>query len=310
MPEPARPAPSADATPRDLAVTRSGGARIVALAYGMALAVALLAGGLLVGAHPVAVAAGADLAATLAVFAFSFAFRNSSLYDPYWSVAPVALALYWAAVAPASAQPLRPIVALALVGAWGARLTASWWRGWPGLVHEDWRYRDLRARTGRAYWAVSLFGIHLFPTVQTFLGSLALYPALTSARPLGTLDGLAAAVAAGAIALEAGADEELHRFRRSDPPEGAVLQSGLWSLSRHPNYLGEIGFWWGLWLLALAAAPGWWWTVVGPLSITGMFLGVSLPMIEERMHARRPAYAQVARRVPRLLPRLRPRRPE
>lgn len=283
---------------------RAGGTRMVVLAYAVALAVAVLTGLWLEDRHPVAVAASADVAATLVVFAFSYAFRNSSFYDPYWSVVPPVIAVYWA-VGPGSVvgEPARQLLVFALVAAWGARLTWNWWRGWTGLHHEDWRYRDLQEKTGRAYWLVSLLGIHLFPTVQVFLGCLALYPAAVSGRPLGALDALAAVVTGGAIALEALADRQLHRFRRSRPAPDAVLESGVWAWSRHPNYLGEIGFWWGLWLFALAADPAWWWTAVGPLAITVMFWLVSLPMIETRMLERRPGYADVQRRVPILLPR-------
>jgi steroid 5-alpha reductase family enzyme len=52
-----------------------------------------------------------------------------------------------------------------------------------------------------------------------------------------------------------------------------------------------MGFWWGLWLFGLAADPTWWWTIVGPVSITLMFRFVSLPMVETRMLERRPDYA-------------------
>ena len=61
-------------------------------------------------------------------------------------------------------------------------------------------------------------------------------------------------------------------------------------------------FWWGLYLFALAAAPSWWWTIVGPLSITVMFFAVSLPMIEERMLERRPSYASHAQRTSLVIP--------
>jgi steroid 5-alpha reductase family enzyme len=57
-----------------------------------------------------------------------------------------------------------------------------------------------------------------------------------------------------------------------------------------------MGFWWGLWLFGVAAAPALWWTVAGPLAITLMFRFVSLPMIETRMRERRPAFAEWAGR--------------
>src|SRR5208337_3701878 len=47
------------------------------------------------GMSPVWSAGLADLAATLVVFAFSVGLNNSSVYDPYWSVAPALIALWW-----------------------------------------------------------------------------------------------------------------------------------------------------------------------------------------------------------------------
>ena len=69
----------------------------VALAYAAALGVALAVGWALGDWHPILVAAAADLAATLLVFGFSVGYDNSSLYDPYWSVAPLPVAIYWSA---------------------------------------------------------------------------------------------------------------------------------------------------------------------------------------------------------------------
>ena len=255
--------------------------------------------------HPIAVAAAADVAATLVVFAFSFAYRNSSFYDAYWSVAPIAIVFYWI-LRPETPQVdgTRQLLLAALVVAWGLRLTFNWARGWEGLGHEDWRYVDLRHKTGRAYWLVSFVGLHMVPTVIVFLACLPLYAAVAAgSHPLGVLDGVAALVTAAAIAIEAGADHQLRRFRQSPHEPGDLLASGLWSWSRHPNYFGEMLFWWGLYLFALAAAPSWWWTIVGPLSITVMFFAASLPMIEERMLARRPSYAAHAQRTSLVIPR-------
>lgn len=284
---------------------RAAGA--VFLAYAVALATAIVVAHAVPAERPLWIAAWGDVAATLVVFAFSFGFRNSSFYDAYWSLAPIAIAVYWISSAESiGVDPTRQTVVLLLVVWWGARLTWNWARGWGGLGHEDWRYVQLREQTGSAYWGVSLVGLHLMPTVFVFLGLLPLYAALSvGVRPWGLLDGMAVLVTGGSVLLEQTADRQLLRFRRSDPAPGSVLASGLWARSRHPNYLGEIGFWWGLFLFGLSARPGWWWTGIGALAITGMFRIVSLPLIETRMLERRPGYAEQQRRVPLLLPRWR-----
>jgi steroid 5-alpha reductase family enzyme len=273
-------------------------------AYLVAGAVALAVGIALRAQHPIAVVAWADVAATVVVFCFSFAYRNSSLYDPYWSVAPVPIALYWAlATQMPGVVAFRQVLVIALVAAWAARLTANWARGWEGLGHQDWRYVDLQRKSGRAYWLVSFSGIHMFPTLMVFLGCLPLYAALAvGTAPLGILDALAAVVTAAAVLIEATADRQLRRFRAGERAEGQTLRSGLWAYSRHPNYFGEMLFWWGLYLFALAAAPGYWWTIVGPLAISVMFFTVSIPLIEERMQARRPDFAEQVRGISIVVP--------
>ena len=83
----------------------------------------------------------------------------------------------------------------------------------------------------------------------------------------------------------------------------------MWSISRHPNYLGEIGFWFALALFGIAAAPQqWWWLFVGVAVMVAMFMGASIPMMEKRSLERRPNYQGVIDRVPRLMPRP-PRKP-
>jgi steroid 5-alpha reductase family enzyme len=273
-------------------LSRAQSFALCTLAYVVAFAAAAATAALVPLDHPLAVAAAADLVATAVVFGFSVAFDNSSFYDAYWSVAPPILGAYFLAFAPEDVNAPRQVLALGLCTAWAVRLTYNWARGWTGLGHEDWRYVDLRAKTGKLYWLVSGLGIHLFPTVQVFAASLALFPALTSTAPLGALDGAAALVTALAIACEAVADSQLRAFvQRPGKPEGSVLREGLWALSRHPNYFGEMSFWWGLCLFGLAAAPeSWRWLVVGPSLITLMFFFVSVPLMEKRQLERKPAF--------------------
>ena len=285
--------------------SRGSGLSWLAVAYLLALAVALAVAYLLRGQHVLLVALAADVAATLVIFAFSVRFDNSSFYDPYWSVAPLPIAIYFAQRAATGAPPLRQLLFLGLLALWGARLTWNWWRGWRGLDHEDWRYVDLRQRHGRAYWLVSLTGIHLMPTLLVFGGLLPAWAALAGpGRPLGWLDAVVALVLLTAILIEGVADQQLRAFRRrSDRRPEEILDSGLWATSRHPNYFGELLFWWGLFLLGLAAAPAAWWTGAGALGMTGLFVFISIPLIDRRMLARRPAYGERMRRVSALIPR-------
>lgn len=289
----------------DTAVVK--GRLVCGVVYLAAAAVAVGVGWLYGGAHPLVVAAAADLAGTVVVFAASVVFDNSSMYDPYWSVAPVGLAAYFAVVG--GGLDARGAVVMGLVGLWSVRLTWNFLRGWKGLDHEDWRYRDIRGWSGWFHWPASFVTIHLLPTALVFGGCLALYAvSAMPGRALGALDGVALAVTASAIWIEATADRQLRRFVRSGPAPEAIMSQGLWAYSRHPNYFGEILFWWGLLLFAMAAAPQAWWVVLGPGAITALFLFVSIPLIDARMLKRRPGYAEHRRRVSRIVPWF-PRRP-
>ena len=246
----------------------------------------------------------ADLLATLVVFAFSRAHHNSSFYDAYWSVVPPLLVLCWWAEGGMGLDEPRAWLALTVVVVWAVRLTVNWVIGFPGLHHEDWRYPMLREGAGRWELPVDLFAIHVFPTLQVFLGTLPLYVVVTrQGRDLGWLDIVATAVGLGAVLLELVADVQMHRFVRDRQP-GQVMDRGLWAWSRHPNYFGEFSFWLALALFGVAASPAdAWWMFLGAAAMLGMFLGASIPMMEERSLERRPGYQAVVDRVPRFVPR-------
>ena len=250
----------------------------------------------------------ADVAATLVIFGFSVAFKNASFYDPYWSVIPIWIVIFLLLFPEAEANGYRAWITGGLVTWWGLRLTWNWWRGWTGLDHEDWRYVNLRKKTGAFFPFVNLSGIQLMPTALVFLGCLPLFPIISDSNaPLGWLDFLGFAVTAGAILIEAVADIQLRRFRLSNTDPQNILDTGLWKYSRHPNYFGEISFWYGLFIIGLGAAPDEWWRGAGALAMTLLFVFISIPMIDKRMLGKRPHYAERKRRVSGLIP-LPPRR--
>ncbi|MGD8416968.1 MAG: DUF1295 domain-containing protein [Pseudomonadales bacterium] len=254
-------------------------------------------------AHPLLEVLVADVLATMVIFACSVAFGNSSFYDPYWSVAPPLIAACFLGSA-GSADPGRQIIVMLVVVLWSIRLTANWAYGWRGLGHQDWRYEMLAERSGVLWWPLSFAGVHLFPTLVVLAGCLPLYPALTVGdQPLGTLDAIAAALGLASIWLELEADRALHRFRSRRASRAEVLHTGVWAWCRHPNYLGEIGFWVSLFLFGIAAwggiYPGSW---LGPACMLALFVLVSIPMIERKLEADKPGYGEYRRQTRMLVP--------
>ena len=245
----------------------------------------------------------ADLVATAVVFAGSRIVHNSSCYDAYWSVIPPLLAVYWWLEREPGADEVRFALLSVVLWLWAIRLTANWVYAFPGLHHEDWRYPMFRERAGRFELVADLVAIHLIPTLQVFLGMVPVYVAVTTpGGGLAWLTVIAFVVGMAAVTLEGVADVQMHRFVASARP-GDVMDRGLWSWSRHPNYFGEFGFWLALALFGLAAAPQAWWLFAGAAAMLAMFLGASIPMMETRSLRRRPGYQAVIDRVSRFVPR-------
>jgi len=277
------------------------GAYLVALAVGYLVGKSFHEGGY----HPWVVIGAADVVGTLVIFAFSYGFKNSSFYDPYWSVIPVPIAVYLAWVGMQNgADTLRMGVVFALVVIWSLRLTWNWARGWQGLHHEDWRYRQLAGQSGKNYWWVSLGGIHFFPTVIVYLGCLPLLPAMAVANaPYGWPDLPGVIVTLTGIGFELISDNQRYRWAKDPANKGKVFTGGLWGWSRHPNYFGEVIFWVGLCIFGLAADISYWWTAIGCVAMWGMFHFITLPMMEKRQLANKPEYAEATKGVSRFWPR-------
>jgi len=245
----------------------------------------------------------ADFIATIIIFMFSSYFKNSSFYDAYWSVIPPFLLLYWLAQTESDVPFLRIILVTAVVLYWATRLTLNWAYHWEGMQHQDWRYVMLKNDHPKFAKAIDFFGIHLFPTLQVFAGMLPVYAVMTLGNsPLNVMDFVAAVVAFGAVTIQLLADLQLDKFNATKKP-GEIIETGLWGWSRHPNYFGELGFWFGLFLFGVAAVPSaWYWMGLGVVAMTLMFVLASIPMMEKRSLKSRPNYQNTINRISMLIP--------
>ena len=230
------------------------------------------------------------ISATLIIFLASQVYRNSSLYDPFWSVAPIPIVFYLS-ISPESEQiDLEKILLICLpIYIWGIRLTSNWVRDWKGLHDEDFRYINLKSKPFG--FLIDLFGIHLYPTLQVNLSLFPIYYALSvSSNEIGIGLYLASSFTLLAVALETISDEQMRKFRRSNTHD-KTMKEGLWKYSRHPNYLGEILFWWGLYFMAIAVDISYWYLFICPLVMNLMFSLITCQMMDNRSLERRPDYA-------------------
>ncbi|RYG96127.1 DUF1295 domain-containing protein [archaeon] len=80
-------------------------------------------------------------------------------------------------------------------------------------------------------------------------------------------------------------------FRLEDT-DGRWCDVGLWRYSRHPNYFGELLFWWGIFTsCSFCFSEFYFLTTLGPLFVTWLLLGLSgMPLLEKQANERFRAY--------------------
>lgn len=242
------------------------------------------------------------LAAILVVGVFgwllSLLLGDVSFVDSLWSL----FFLLAAGVYAASAADLEPAgtLVLVLVAVWSLRLSLHITvRNWG--EPEDSRYQEIRRNNQPNFRFKSLYIVFGLQGLLAWIISAPLLPAIADGGGIGVLEGAAAVLWLIGFVFEAGGDWQLASFRAQRDSGRAVLDSGLWRYTRHPNYFGDACVWWSYWLFA--AAAGAWWTVFAPLLMTFLLLKVSgVAMLEKSIGDRRPEYADYVRRTSAFFP--------
>ena len=240
------------------------------------------------------------LAAALAVLLGAYAIgRRTGLHrvvDVAWGLGFCAVALTAAALSDGS--PARRALVTVLVVLWGLRLSGhialrSRGRG------EDPRYERLLARRG----GHPLRWIYLPQAALVWFVSLPVQLAQHGRAPLGPAALAGTLLWALGLAFESIGDRQLELFRRDPANRGRILDHGLWTWTRHPNYFGDACVWWGLYLLATEAPYGWA-TLPAPLLMTYLLVwGSGKALLERQLIAEKPGYAAYAARTAGFLPR-------
>jgi steroid 5-alpha reductase family enzyme len=231
----------------------------------------------------------------------SLIYRNVTIVDSLWGLGFVLIT--WMTFFLSQGFFGRKLLIALLVSAWGLRLSLhlsrrNWGHG------EDPRYAEWRKRSGERFWLVSLFKVFLLQAVFLWAIALSLQWGQLSSRPaaLTLFDLAGASVWLIGFFFEAVADHQLARFKENPSNRGRVMDRGLWAYSRHPNYFGESLMWWGIFLITLSTAAGWW-TVVSPVIITIVLLKMTgVTLMEKSIVHTRPGYRAYIEKTNAFLP--------
>ena len=237
------------------------------------------------------------VSATLIIFLFSNVHKNSSIYDPFWHVAPILIVFYIAKQSSLPTLELNLVLAAFLF--WALRLTYNWHLNWNNLDHEDFRYIDLKNNNKFMAFINDLFGIHLIPTIIVNVSLYPIYVSLT-AESLNELVYVGFIVIIIAVVIQYISDDQMRKFRKDESNLGKTMKYGLWKFSRHPNYLGDVSFWFGIYIFALASGLTTIWLLACPIVMLALFVFISCPMMDNRRLKRRSDYKEYMDKTPQL----------
>jgi len=280
--------------------TRSVSFLLTALVYVVALIAAFLILYFLNDIHLLLSTFIADIVATVVVWLFGILLKNSSVYDPYWSVIPIFIALFWI-IYKGDGFSIVDILFLAAFFIWGTRLTVNWVKRWEGLDHQDWRYTMLKNKSPRFWFFTNLFGINLIPTLIVFACMIPVYYGVLQGSSYNALSFIGFIICVGAVAVQSLSDRQMDHFRSNCDP-GENIDEGFWKYSRHPNYFGEVLFWWGIYLISLSVTMQMWFMIIGPIAMTLLFMFISIPMMEDHIMSSRPGYSEYKNKVSMIIP--------
>lgn len=240
------------------------------------------------------------VAATAVIYIVSLFLADTSLYDPYWSVAPPVMLLL--AMVRDHLWNRNGMLLFLAVMLWALRLTWNWIRTYRGVGHEDWRYAKFRKTLKKLpFELLNFFGFMLMPTVVTYAGLVgALYVIQDNREPVVIWPGVAVMLLG--VALEHMADKSLHVFLDQHAGSMRTCREGIWRYSRHPNYLGEMLFWTGIFVAYYAVYMDRWQRGLGFLLIIGVFVFASIPLMEAHNLERRKDYVEYMTETSLLLP--------
>ncbi|MAT49329.1 MAG: hypothetical protein CMA27_05810 [Euryarchaeota archaeon] len=147
---------------------------------------------------------------------------------------------------------VRELIISLLVVIWSLRLSFFLYL----RIHrsgKDGRFDELKKSPIRFLVPWTLQGLWVF---LTMIVVIVINSQNGPSPPLKIWDGIGLAVWILGFVIEALADNQKTKFNTIPENQGKWIDSGLWSISRHPNYFGEILLWSGIAIFGISCLSG------------------------------------------------------
>lgn len=256
------------------------------------------------GAFAVNLAGAAVAALTVMLATFAAAVRNGvhRIVDVAWGLAFTAVAALTYALSAGQGDDNRRLLIAALTALWGIRLSAH--IAWRGRGHgEDPRYERMLAKAPGNANTYAFRKVYLLQGALVWMVSLPVQAAAYLPGPMGPVAALGTLLWLTGLLFESVGDLQLARFKANPAHRGRIMDRGLWSWTRHPNYFGDFCVWWGLFLFTCEAPAVAATVLVSPLVMSLLLTRGSGKALLERHMEERPGYAEYRRRTSGFLPR-------
>tara|TARA_B100002052_G_scaffold295076_1_gene320922 strand:+ start:104 stop:1003 length:900 start_codon:yes stop_codon:yes gene_type:complete len=202
----------------------------------------------------------------------------------------------------------RELLISALVAIWSIRLSGFLFL----RIHhkgKDGRFDDLKTSPVRFLVPWTLQGLWIFLTANVVI---VINSQTGPSPPLGIWDVIGLLIWILGFGIEVLADMQKTRFNSNPKNEGRWIDQGLWSLCRHPNYLGETLLWTGIAVFGVSCLGGFEWVSwISPVFVYLLLTKVSgIPILDRRALSKwgdDPEYQAYRERVPAMIPLLRTR---
>jgi len=240
-------------------------------------------------------------------WSIGMAMRNHSIMDVVYPCISLGIALTMVLLA-APQMTMRLIVVLGLMVVWMLRMVMHAFG--TNFDTEQQPYAAHRKRFGSRWPAWSFFAVYMLQGILIWIWCMPFaFTAVAGDVTMQWTDWLGVAVWLVGFIFLVVSDSQMNAFKADPANKGGIMDRGLWSLSRHPNYFGESLVWFGYFMFALAHPWGWA-SIIGPIYTTWfMGWGSATPGNERHMRKTRgEAWDDYVRRVPMFFPRLTPRR--